>query len=78
MSEGKHQVHVEVLTLTLSRMVAFPDEWSPVYTTQIALGQLSCVALIAAHNTRSPPPPALLFLISYYKAKILLVTYANG
>ena len=35
--------------------------WSPVYTTQMALGYLSCVARIAAQSTRSPPPPALLY-----------------
>src|SRR5579871_1079741 len=41
-------------------MASLSTSWSPVYTTQMASGQRCWVALIAAHSTRSPPPPALL------------------
>jgi hypothetical protein len=47
-------------TSTLDNMAFLSTSWSPVYTMHLAFGHRRCVALIAAHSTRSPPPPALL------------------
>ena len=49
-----------MLTLTLDMICSLVTPMSPVYTTLTISGSVRWIWAIAVHNTRSPPPPALL------------------
>ena len=61
-AQKQYSENNECPTFTFWMISSFVASTSPLYTTLTTSGSVSCKLAIAVHRTRSPPPPALLYL----------------